>query len=443
MTNSTPDDPGANGSIKGVDTGRHGRKSWIAACSAAKFAVSFAASEAFPIVPLAAEAAGMPRSKAMLVLGTQPFVYVICSPLSGCFLDRAKRRPNSTEAAHFKLCVKVLLIGLLATGVGTLFLAMGIHWTSLVNGRVLQGCGGAAAEVAAMVLITAISDEEQLASAEGILETWTGMGYIIGLPLGGLLFGRGMDMLSAFGVGAAVCAIALLMVLSTAAKTCSSVHALADSEEEAPYVLEDGDDKQQRVGGSSLSAPCCLGVIAFVIFAFGVFMGNVYASIAEVDEHRYGFPAGKTAGLLLLIALSYTLTCSKVGEACDGPVTRSWKCMEIGLAVGICAYLALGVGGEAWVQGVGLFILGISEAMILIPAFPVLLDVAGGFEAGAAAGVASAILNTRYYAGECVGPLLSLVSVDKVGFSTTMLLQAAGVGLLALLIVVCSKQRPS
>ena len=53
----------------------------------------------------------------------------------------------------------------------------------------------------------------------------------------------------------------------------------------------------------------------------------------------------------------------------------------------------LWVAGSVACQAIGLFVLGGCEAMVLIPAFPVMVDHAGG---ESHTGVVSAVLNTSY-----------------------------------------------
>lgn len=69
----------------------------------------------------------------------------------------------------------------------------------------------------------------------------------------------------------------------------------------------------------------------------------------------------------------------EVGRLCEGPVRQSERCVAGGLVLGVLACALLAAGGVAF-EAAGLFVLGASEAMVLIPAFPVLLHLAGGDE---------------------------------------------------------------
>jgi len=160
-----------------------------------------------------------------------------------------------------------------------------------------------------------------------------------------------------------------------------------------------------------------------VIFILGALMGDVYASLALHDEHHFGLAPGQSDDLLLFIVAAYILFCPLVGRFCEGPVVVSKRVIAVGLAMGSAAYALMAVMESMACQAVGLFILGASEAMVLIPTFPVMLDIAGGGGEGVT-GIVSSVLNTSHTAGECAGPWVSLALVHFLDFPSAMFIQA-------------------
>jgi len=396
--------------------------SFLPTACAAKFAVSFAVSEAFPLLPLEAETLRLPQSAAMAALAAQPLVYIGASFFIGRFLDTAvvgtTDDPGGAcgSGGRWRTCPAsaAVALGLGITALGTAALGFATHPIALLAARATQGLGSAAAEVAAMVLAAGIFPQERLASAEGWLETATGLGYVVGMLAGGFLYGwRGGGIIGAplaFGTGAAVCTLALVAWLLAAPGLASRA---PSGSVDAEQVVE---------GAVAKDAWQRLGATGAVVFVFGTLMGVVYASLALQDERRFGFGPAGSASELMLIALAYIFFCPMAGRWCEGPAEVCRRCATGGLALGCGAYGLLALGTSPACQGLGLTLLGASEALVLIPIFPVMLDAAGG---EGVAGTAAAVLNTSYAAGEAAGPLLSVPLVGSLGFAGAMAAQAA------------------
>mmetsp|Transcript_52429 Transcript_52429/g.169029 ORF Transcript_52429/g.169029 Transcript_52429/m.169029 type:complete len:389 (+) Transcript_52429:242-1408(+) len=370
----------------------------------------------------------------MAVLAAQPLAYVVFSPLAGLLLDGEGGSNGSGPRLGPRSSVIVLKLGVAAVGLGSACLGTSRWWPCLLAARLLQGAGGAAAEVVAMVWVAEAVPKERLASAEGILEAATGLGYACGLPVAGMLYGsrRGGNAFAPFCAGAVVCAAALLCSEAAslfARRRCSDIH-------------EDGGQSEGGERATQISASEVLRRTASVsstIFVYGALMGNVYASLALYNQHVHELGAAQSGALLMLIAVAYIILCPIVGGLCDGPVLRSKLCLVSGLLLALLAYSLL-AAGALLCQGVGLLVLGASEALVLIPAWPVLLDLAGGEETEAS-GTVSAILNTSYLAGEGMGPFLSLLLVNHLGFQVAMIVQVFIIGLAYLAVADLTSER--
>ncbi|CAE8622658.1 unnamed protein product [Polarella glacialis] len=424
---------------------------------AVKLAVSFAVSEAFVLVPLQAARGVLPEWASVAGLTAQPLAYVIASALAGWFLDECSDagttasdaaaataqtdRPASVRSARY-----FLVGGLVLTGLGTLGLAS-TEALTVVTARVLQGIGAAGAEVAAMVLVAEVFPSERLAFAEGWLETATGLGYALGIPAAGLMYGSGdpAGAAAAAQSGASVCAMALVAfycLQGISRSFCISIlpessmglpliaSESADESSRCVHGLPQADSEARRTKNDPQTSYGKLATVASLIFAFGTLMGAVYASLIVADESAYNLSPAGGGGLLMLIAVSYTVSCPLVGQACEGPIEISSLCFTLGLFAGIPAYGLMSTTGSLICQALGLLLLGASEAMVLIPAYPVLVHLVGGLESGAT-GRASALLNTSYLAGESVGPELALFLVGRLGFSAAMAVQAVAMALMA------------
>lgn len=383
----------------------------------AKLAVSLCVSEAFVLVPLQAHEQNLPSWINAAALATQPAFYILASPIFGWYMNDpvghhslqsgTEGNVGATRRDMFQVSLQSLLLGLMLTALGTFGPACGSAsaWPVLLLARAVQGIGAAAAELAAMVLVANSFPTDRLACAEGWLEMATGLGYALGLPIAGILYSIPCGMIVAMGVGVASCL--------TAIYACSRMWSLAQRVEckdgSGIEISNDCDECTPSVDRQRLAA------VTGLVFLFGLLMGVVYTSLVVTDVQLYGFGPAESSGLLMLIAVAYIIVSPIVGHACEGPPKVSQHFLVVGQFVGILAYSLLAVQGSVVCQGLGLLLLGMSEALVLIPAYPVLLDFAGG-----ATGTASALLNTSYLAGESIGSLLSMYSVGRLGFSGAM-----------------------
>mmetsp|Transcript_23832 Transcript_23832/g.77498 ORF Transcript_23832/g.77498 Transcript_23832/m.77498 type:complete len:465 (+) Transcript_23832:94-1488(+) len=148
-------------------------------------AVSSAAySVVAPLLPQACEAKGLSSSSTAFVFGIFALVVLFASPILGAKMARLGQR-------------KVLLVGLAILGVGTMLLALLQSFPSgapflvaATSLRVLQGFGSAATETASYALIARLFPED-VSFVLGLSETVMGVGFMLGPPLGSMLFELG------------------------------------------------------------------------------------------------------------------------------------------------------------------------------------------------------------------------------------------------------------
>ena len=150
-----------------------------------------------PLLPFYAETFGASDTVIGLLVASYAAAQLIGAPLLGRLSDRYGRRP-------------VLLLSLIGTMVGFLFLGFAKTLVVLFASRILDGLTGGNISVA-QAYIADVTDEKSRAKGMGLIGAAFGLGFIFGPVTGGLLSQYGYAV-PAF-VAAGLVAINLVMVL--------------------------------------------------------------------------------------------------------------------------------------------------------------------------------------------------------------------------------------
>jgi hypothetical protein len=154
--------------------------------------------------PQQAAAKHLPSITIGAIFAAFPAIVFLSAPLAMVLMDRCGTR------CVFKMGISVLAAGTLSFAAapalpdGTAFAAF------CVAMRVFQGFGSALEEAAAYVLVAILAGANDVSFFLGLTELSTGLGYMLGPPLGGLLFVR-------FGFSGPFCAAASVLLLTAAA----------------------------------------------------------------------------------------------------------------------------------------------------------------------------------------------------------------------------------
>jgi len=314
--------------------------------------------------------------------------------------------------------------------------------------RMLQGVGSAMEEVSAYALIASVA-KSNLSLFLGITELSTGLGYMIGPPLGGMLYTMGgfrtpfLTISVALLIASVVVSAALLgkrfkavirRILSrarlldedAAAEAIDPADDGADGEgeggeEEAPVPVKELLAQKQV----ALMAACC--VIANSDFAFLEPTLGVHALEAGLAEDEAG------VGLLFATcSLAYTLSCPLAGVIANTKRLGARKTILLGLGTQAVGFFLLG-GNAASLLGapirlqwlmfrLGLLCLGMGEAFAMTPVMQDMLtglgldpDAAGD---GPVVHALGGLLACSFALGQVVGPILGTALTNRMAFTS-------------------------
>jgi DHA1 family solute carrier family 18 vesicular amine transporter 1/2 len=84
--------------------------------------------------------------------------------------------------------IRVMIMGSLALSASTVMFAFANSVWMLVVSRILQGIAASANFTPGLSLVSELSNSNSLGEVLGSITGWSGLGLLIGPPLGGLLF---------------------------------------------------------------------------------------------------------------------------------------------------------------------------------------------------------------------------------------------------------------
>jgi MFS family permease len=353
----------------------------------------------------------------------------------------------------------VLVLGLLleactAAAMGAVPVRPHAAWAYLAL-RCAQGAG-AALSYTALLAFAAERFRGSLATVIGIQEAVAGVGYMLGPPVGGVLFALGGFPLPFVAMGAGLLAALPLLPsalpensgIDEAADTCSDggdagARARAAAAQPcAPEAHAHTLGSQHAAASSSSSflrvamLPPVLNAAAVTLLA-GVAFGFVGPTLAPHLASSLRASEGVIGALFGLCAAAYAAAAPAAGAAADALGAR--RVMTAGIAALALAYLLLGPSPllgpppapgapAAWASQVAaLLLLGAGAAAAIIPCLPLMereaaqataasAHSAQSAHAGGGAESVAALFNGVYCAGEAAGPLVGSALVGALGF---------------------------
>lgn len=308
-----------------------------------------------------------------------------------------------------------------------------VPWTNTM--RMLQGVGAALEEASAYVLIFNIAPLERVSLFTGMVEVSTGLGYMLGAPLGGLLFSAG-------GFAAPFCLLGSALLLGLPVLRFLSVR---EHKREA-----DAD------GGSTAPPRNIRGLLrlhpSIGLLALACVLANSDYALLEPTLGDYAIAEGVVGiegaaaeiGLLFLVAsFAYTIVCPLAGWL-SGVTRRPFTVIGCGLllqAIGLLLLAPTTGLAEAVREEfperlqspstlarmrIALLLLGTGDALSMTPMLEAMMwtTCSEGNADHPWTEVLGGLLSAAFALGQILGPIVGASITARVGFPVACTLHA-------------------
>ncbi|XP_026195232.1 MFS-type transporter SLC18B1 [Anabas testudineus] len=306
-------------------------------------------------------------AKFMLIMGL--FVSSICTILFG-LLDRVPAGP-----AFITLCFLV---------------------------RSIDALGFAAAMTSSFAM-TAKIFPNNVATVLGSLEMFTGLGLILGPPVGGWFY-------QSFGYEVPFLLLGCVLLLMVPFNI---------------YVLPKIDADPSKDSFFRLLTHVKIVLICYVIFTLSAGLGFLDATLSLFAIEKFNLSPGYVGLIMLGLSLPYCLASPLMGYFTDKyPVTRSWFMVTGGMATAI-GFCLLGpvpflhIPSQLWLLVVMLGLIGFSLGMTALPTFPEIITCAfeRGFDDGLSTlGMVSGLFGAVWSLGMFYGPIVGGLITQHLSF---------------------------
>ena len=288
--------------------------------------------------------------------------------------------------------------------------------------RVLQGIGSAMEETAAYAIIADMGSSE-VSFLMGITEISTGLGYMIGPPLGGVLFSAG-------GFAAPFLVLGLALIPTAVLFYFRLPSGLRRSDEEI-----DNDIPIRQL----LSNPQ-----VFIIALASVIANSDYAFLEPtLGQHLIssGIASSQASigAIFSISSITYTISCPLVGLLASRKRMGPRPVIVIGLLLQLLGFILIGPSPLLRLERVGigqlvvsLIFFGLGESMSMTPVMDDMLHSCDNSEA--AVNSLSSVLAASFSLGQMVGPILGSTLTSRYTFPWAC--TAMSVQILALMILI-------
>ena len=232
-----------------------------------------------PVLPFYAEGTrfnATPRTVGFL-FASYSVMQLIFSPVLGRLSDKHGRRP-------------VLLVSIIGTGIGFLFLGFATTLWMLFVGRILDGITGGNISTA-QAYIADITTKENRAKGMGLIGAAFGLGFVFGPAIGGVLSHWGVEVPFLFAAG--LCFLNALLLYFTLPETVTPDHP-------ARISAAGGRGLAQLI--ESLKNPR-LGFVLIIYFLFIVAFSIMTTTFSLFTMFRFGYDAQHTGYLFAYVGV--------------------------------------------------------------------------------------------------------------------------------------------
>uniref|UniRef100_A0A8C8SS28 Major facilitator superfamily (MFS) profile domain-containing protein n=1 Tax=Pelusios castaneus TaxID=367368 RepID=A0A8C8SS28_9SAUR len=282
--------------------------------------------------------------------------------------------------------------------------------------RAMDAVGFAAAMTASFSIL-ARAFPNNIATVMGSLEIFTGLGLVLGPPLGGFLYQSFGYEIPFIALG---CVVLILVPLNM-------------------YLLPKYDAVATEDSFWTLITLPKVIFLCFTIFSLSACLTFLDPTMSLFVSEKFKLPAGYVGLVFLGLALSYSLSSPLLGLLSDKtPHLRKWFVVFGSLLTALSFFLLgpapiLHIESKLWMFVLMLVLVGFSLGMSGIPLFPEILSCAyeNGFEEGLSVlGLVSGLFGAMWSLGSFVGPTLGGFLNDKLSFEWAAAIQG-GWGLLS------------
>ncbi|KAM7376202.1 hypothetical protein PAMP_005945 [Pampus punctatissimus] len=262
---------------------------------------------------------------------------------------------------------------------------------------------GFAAAMTSSFAMTAKIFPNNVATVLGSLEIFTGLGLIMGPPVGGWLY-------QSFGYEVPFMLLGCLLLIMVPFNI---------------YVLPTIEADSSKDSSFRLLTRVKIVLICYAIFTLSAGLGFLDATLSLFAIKTFNLSSGYVGLIMLGLSLPYCLASPLMGYFTDKyPAVRSWF-MVIGTITTAFGFFLLGpvpflhIPSQLWLLVVMLGVIGFSLGMTAIPTFPEIITCAyeQGFEEGLSTlGMVSGLFGAFWSLGMFYGPVVGGLITQHLSF---------------------------
>ncbi|XP_064025412.1 MFS-type transporter SLC18B1 isoform X2 [Pogoniulus pusillus] len=358
-----------------------------------------------PFFPAEAEKKGASNTIVGMIFGCFALVNFLSSLILGNYITQIGAKFMLVSGMFVSGCVTILFGVLDKVPSGPVFISL----CFLVRA---MDAVGFAASVTASFSILAKAFPNNIATVLGSLEIFSGLGLVLGPPLGGFLY-------QSFGYEIPFITLGCVVLVLVPVNMC---------------ILPKYDSIPRKESFWKLILLPKVVLLCFNIFSLSSCLGFLDPTMSLFILKTFKLPSGYVGLVFLGLALSYSLSSPLLGLLSDKrPYLRKWLLVSGGLITALCFFMlgpapVLHIKSQLWMFVLVLVLIGLSLIMCAIPAFPEILQCAyeNGFEEGLSLlGLTSGLFSAMWSLGAFVGPTLGGFLSEKLGFEWASAIQGA------------------
>ncbi|NXF10800.1 S18B1 protein, partial [Smithornis capensis] len=350
-----------------------------------------------------AEKKGVSNTIVGLIFGCFAFFNFSSSLILGNYLTQIGAKFMFVSGIFVSGCVTILFGMLDKVPSGPMF----IVFCFLV--RAMDAISFAAA-ITASFSILAKAFPSNTATVLGSLEIFSGLGLVLGPPLGGFLY-------QSFGYEVPFITLGCIVLGFVPLNMCLLPKYESIPSKESFWKL--------------ILMPKVL-ILSLTVFSISMCLGFLDPTMSLFIVKKFSLPASYVGLIFLGLAVSYSLSSPLLGLVSDKlPYIRKWLLVCGGLLTALCFVMlgpapVLHIESQLWMFVLVLVLIGFSLSMSAIPVFPEILLCAreNGFEEGLSLlGLVSGLFNAMWSLGAFAGPVLGGFLNEKMGFEWAAAIQ--------------------
>ncbi|XP_063246109.1 MFS-type transporter SLC18B1 isoform X2 [Prinia subflava] len=350
-----------------------------------------------PFFPSEAEKKGASNTIVGLIFGCFALFNFLTSIILGSYLSQIGAKFMFVAGMFASGCVTILFGMLDKVPSGPVF----IGFCFLVR------AGDAisfAAAITASFSILAKAFPTNIATVLGSLEIFSGLGLVLGPPLGGFLY-------QSFGYEVPFITLGCIVLALVPVNMC---------------ILPKYDSTPRKESFWKLILLPKVLILCLTIFSLSACLGFLDPTMSLFILKKFKLPAGYVGLVFLGLALSYSVSSPLLGL-----YIRKWLLTSGDLMTAVCFFMlgpapVLHIESQLWMFVLVLVLIGFSLGMSAIPVFPEMLQCAyeNGFEEGLSLlGLVSGLFNAMWSLGSFVGPVLGGFLNEELGFEWAAAIQ--------------------